>query len=151
MRKTSKLLSIALVLALLFSCKKDSETTPVKNGKTAKFTITANGVNSSDDYVSFVIVGGDTKGTKTIWKVNGVTRNNEAAISLGKDDFTGSTKTYVIETILPVDVISASAQCINFNASYQISYKAEIDGKVVTNDDGITVDVNKDYTHQFDY
>ncbi|QDW26855.1 hypothetical protein FFJ24_019310 [Pedobacter sp. KBS0701] len=151
MKKNSKLLSIVLVLALLFSCKKDSETTPAANGKTAKFTITANGVNSSDDYVSFVIVGGDTKGTKTIWKVNGVTRNNEAAISLGKDDFTGSTKTYVIETVLPVDVITAGVQCINFNASYQISYKAEINGKVITNDDGVTVDVNKDYTHQFDY
>lgn len=151
MKKISKLLSLALVLSLLFSCKKDSETTPAKSGKTAKFTITANGVNASDDYVSFVIVGGDTKGTKTIWKVNGVTRNNEAAISLGKDDFTGSTKTYVIETVLPVDIITASVQCINFNASYQISYKAEIDGKVVTNDEGVTVDVNKDYTHKFDY
>ncbi|MGN8059622.1 hypothetical protein ACTJKN_25310 [Pedobacter sp. 22163] len=151
MKKGSKLLSLALVLTLLFSCKKDSEGTPATSGKTAKFTITANGVNSSDDYVSFVIVGGDTKGTKTIWKVNGVTRNNEAAISLGKDDFTGSTKTYVIETVLPVDVITTSVQCINFNASYQISYKAEIDGKVITNDDGVTIDVNKDYTHQFDY
>jgi hypothetical protein len=151
MKKKSKLLSFVLVLALLFSCKKDSETTPATSGKTAKFTITANGVNSSDDYVSFVIVGGDTKGTKTIWKVNGVARNNEVAISLGKDDFTGSTKTYVIETVLPVDVITTSVQCINFNASYQISYKAEIDGKVITNDDGVTVDVNKDYTHQFDY
>ncbi|MEH3115085.1 hypothetical protein [Pedobacter terrae] len=151
MKKISTLLSLAIVFSLLFSCKKDSDATPSKSGKTAKFTITANGVNATDDYVSFVIVGGDTKGTKTIWKVNGVTRNNEAAISLGKDDFTGSTKTYVIETVLPVDVISASAQCINFNASYQISYKAEIDGKVVTNDDGVIVDVNKDYTHQFDY
>ena len=151
MKKGLKLLSLALVLTLLFSCKKDSEGTPATSGKTAKFTITANGVNSSDDHVSFVIVGGDTKGTKTIWKVNGVTRNNEAAISLGKDDFTGSTKTYVIQNVLPVDVITTSVQCLNFNASYQISYKAEIDGKVITNDDGVTVDVNKDYTHQFDY
>jgi hypothetical protein len=150
MKNISKLLSLTIALALLFSCKKDSESTP-QSGRTAKFTITANGVNSSDDYVSFVIVGGDTKGTKTIWKVNGVTRNNEVAISLGEDDFTGSTKTYVIETVLPVDVITTSVQCINFNASYQISYKAEIDGKVITNDDGVTVDVNKDYTHKFDY
>ncbi|MCZ4243514.1 hypothetical protein [Pedobacter punctiformis] len=153
MKRFSKLLSLSLILfvTLLFSCKKDSNDSPGTTGKNVKFTITVNGVSGADDYASFVIVGADLKNTKTLWKVNGVTKNNETSVSLGEDDFTGSTKTYVVESVTPLDVVGTSIQCLNFNGPYTISYKAEVNGKVITNDQNVTVDVNKDYTHRYDY
>lgn len=153
-RFTKQLLSLAFILSatLLFSCKKDSDSpeNPSGSGKNVKFTITVNGI-TGEDYASFVLVGADYKNSKTVWKVNGVTKNNETAVSLGKDDFTGTTKTYVIESVIPLDVVTTSIQCINFGGAYTMSYKAEVNGKVVTDDQNVTVDVNKDYTHKYDY
>jgi len=93
MNKFTKLLSLSLILGLtlLFSCKKDDA--PENNGgKTAKFTITVNGINVNDDYASFVIVGGDYAQSKTVWKVNGVERSNELGIGLDEDDSQGVLK-----------------------------------------------------------
>jgi len=155
MRKLTTILSVCLIfsLTLLFSCKKDDDnTTPGSTGKTVKLTFTVNGVNAESDYVSFVAVGGASdRTTNTVWKVNGVTRSNEQGISLGKNDFTGTTKTYVIESVVPLDLVKVGIQCINFDAPYVLSYTAEVDGKVVTSNQNVSVETNKDYTHDFTY
>lgn len=144
-------LSLALILgaSFVFGCKKKDDM-GMGEGKTAKFTITVNGIENQD-YASFVIVGGDYQQTKSLWKVNGVVQTNEEAISLDKDDFTGGTKTYVIESTKPVTLATVGIQCLNYGADYTVSYKAEIGGKVVKEDQNVVVGVNKDYTHNFNY
>ena len=143
-----------IVLTLLFSCKKDDAGTPTDtDGKNFKFTITVNGVEDQD-YVSFVFVGATLDNAKTIWKVNGVTKSNETAISLGKNDFLGDTKTYIIESATPLRLVTTSQQCLNpgaTNPSYKVSFKAEVNGEVVTNDQNFNVTSTTDYTHKYDY
>ncbi|RYD75698.1 MAG: hypothetical protein EOP55_12980 [Sphingobacteriales bacterium] len=143
-----------LTLTILFSCKKESNEMPTDTeNKNFKFTVTVDGVEEQD-YVSFVFVGGSLDNAKTIWKVNGVTKNNETAISLGKNDFLGATKTYVIESTIPLRLVTTSQQCLNpgaTNPSFKVSYKAEVNGQVVTNDQNFTVTSTTDYTHKYDY
>lgn len=91
------------IFGALSSCSSDdggSTTVPGGEGKQVKLTITIDGA-TSEDYISFVSVGSalSNPSENTIWKVNGVTKTNEMAVSLGKNDFIGSTKTYVIESV----------------------------------------------------
>lgn len=145
-------LMIALCASLFFSCSKKNETPQNSNGKNVKLTFTVTGVNKAEvDAVSFIAVGVDNNNDKTVWKVNGVNKNNEQAISLDENSFTGNTKTYVLESITPLDVINVSIQCINFGTDFKVSYKAEINGKVENSDQDVTVAENKDYTHTFSY
>lgn len=143
-----------LMLTLLFSCKKDNDGSPSNSeSKNFKFTVTAEGVGDQD-YVSFVFVGATLDNANTIWKVNGVTRNNETAISLGKNDFMGATKTYVIESTTPLRLVTTSQQCLNpgaNNPSFTVSFKAEVNGEVLTNDQNVVVTANSDYSHKYDY
>ncbi|MET4082331.1 hypothetical protein ABIB40_002289 [Pedobacter sp. UYP30] len=152
MNKFKALLMLALCTTLFFSCKKKEEAPKTESGKNVKLTFTVTGVNPAEvDAVSFTAVGLNNANAKTVWKVNGAVKNNEQAISLGENDFTGTTKTYVVESTTPLDVIDVSIQCINFGSNFKVSYKAEIDGKVVNSDQDVTVALNKDYTHQFTY
>ncbi|WLD23393.1 hypothetical protein NU10_11840 [Flavobacterium dauae] len=115
-----------------------------------KFTITINGV-IPDDYISFVVAGGAVN-TNTIWKVNGTERPNENAISLNDESFSGSVKTYVIETTTPIQAASLSMQFIPFtNNSITYSYKAEINGNVVKDEQNVTVANPNSYSVQYSY
>ena len=160
MKNFKKLLLVflpILTLSLVFSCSNDDDD-DYDNGndqenKNIKFTVTVNDVEEQD-YVSFVFVGSDYDNSKTVWKINGVTQNNENAISLDKNDFLGSTKTYVIESTKPLRLITTSSQCLNpgaNNPSFKVSFKAEVNGKVVTNDENFTVTSTSDYSHKYDY
>lgn len=143
-----------LMLTVLFSCKKNDDGSPANPDlKNMKFTVTVDGVEDQD-YVSFVFVGADANNANTVWKVNGVTKNNETAISLGENDFMGGTKTYVIESTTPLRLVATSQQCLNPGANnppFKISFKAEVNGKVVTNDENFVVTSTTDYTHKYDY
>ncbi|RFZ90980.1 hypothetical protein D0C36_18720 [Mucilaginibacter conchicola] len=152
-----KKLSLALVCFVMLglgacSKKNDGGVQPGTKGKTAKFTITVNGAPSSA-YISFVMVGASTEtSNNTIWKVNGVTRENEQGVSLGKNDFSGSTKTYVVESVTPLRLATVGIQCLSpDNASYTISYKAEIDGQVKNDSQNVAVTGNADFTHDYSY
>ena len=96
-----------VLIGALSSCSSDDNggttTNPGGEGKQIKLTITANGV-LTDDYLSFVAVGGALSGANesTVWKVNGVTQTNEESVSLDKNDFAGTTKTYDIESVVPL-------------------------------------------------
>lgn len=115
-----------------------------------KFTITINGV-IPDDYISFVVAGGAVN-TNTIWKVNGTERPNENAISLNDESFSGSVKTYVIETTTPIQAASLSMQFIPFTYnSITYSYKAEINGNVVKDEQNVTVTNPNSYSVQYSY
>jgi hypothetical protein len=143
------------VLASLSSCGKhhdDDVTPPASKGKTAKFTVSVAGAPSSA-YVSFVMAGVATDvSNSTVWKVNGATQNNESAVSLGLNNFTGNTQTYVIESVTPLQAISVGVQCLSpANQPYTISYKAEINGEVKANNQNVTVTKDNDYTHDYSY
>jgi len=143
-----------LMLTMVVSCKKDSNETPGDSeNKNIKFTVTVDGAEEQD-YVSFVFVGASSNNSNTIWKVNGVTRNNETAISLGENDFLGGTKTYVIESTTPLRLVTTSQQCLNpgaTNPSFKVSFKTEVNGVVVTDDKDFVVTATSDYTHKYDY
>ena|SRR5690606_1778391 len=148
------LCSLTLVTSTFFvNCSSSDDSNPVVPGlesKNMKFTITINGV-IPDDYISFVVAGGAVN-TNTIWKVNGTERPNENAISLNDESFSGSVKTYVIETTTPIQAASLSMQFIPFtNNSITYSYKAEINGNVVKYEQNVTVANPNSYSVQYSY
>jgi len=146
------LLGILLVTCFA-ACKKSDHNNPsTPSGKNAKFTFTVSGVTSSD-YVSFVAAGSTgSLNSNTSWKVNGVARNNEDAISLGTKDFLNGTTTYVIETATPLMAMSIGIQCLALTShNYTITYTAEVDGQIKTNEQSITVSNGQDYTRNFSY
>jgi hypothetical protein len=140
------------LLAGFSSCSKSSGDPSPSNGRTAKFTVTVTGAPSSA-YISFVMVGlTNNTSEATVWKVNGTVRNNENTVSLGKNDFSGNTKTYVIESIKPLSAISVGVQCLNVeNSAYKVSYKAEINGEIKNDEKDVTVTKTADFTHDYTY
>lgn len=124
-------LSVLTLIPLMFSrCSDKGDSLP--EGKSFKFTITVNNANGSveQDRAQFLIVGGSPSGEQTIWKVNGVVRNNEQGVGFNTIDFAGSTKTYVIESVKPLSHVQVSVQCINFDAPFTYSYKAEVNSSI---------------------
>jgi len=142
---------LSVIVAGLGSCDKDPITGQSK--KNMKFTITVTGATNTD-YISFVFSGGAPDPTdKTLWKIDGQVQNNQAAVSLDKDDF-GAGKTIVVESTKPLVAASVPVQCLqpaNDTRTYKVSFKAEIGGDVKQNDQNVSVGYNKDYTHQYSY
>ena len=137
------LCTLAVVTSALFvNCSSSDDgndpVIPGIEGKNMKFTITIDNV-TMDDYISFVVASSSFN-TNTIWKVNGTERSNENAISLTDENFSGSTKTYVIESTVGLPAASLGMQFIPFtNKSITYSYKAEINGKIVKDEQNITI------------
>jgi len=153
--KRMTLLLCILMMGTLLSCSSDDDSgsPSTTNGKNVKLTITVNGVADSD-YLSFVAVGGAASGASenTVWKVNGTALTDESGVSLGENDFMGSTQTYVIESVTPLSVVSVGMQFLTFGErSYTFSYKAEVNGEVVKEENNITVTATNDYTHDYTY
>lgn len=146
----------AMLLGAFTSCSSDDNgggSAPGGEGKQVKLTITVNGV-VPDDYLSFVAVGSalSNPSESTIWKVNGTTQSNESAVSFGKNDFTGSTKTYVVESVAPLRMAHVGMQFLATGTrSYTFSYKAEINGQVVKEENNVAVTATADYTHDYTY
>jgi len=140
---------------LFVGCSKDKADSPDSDDnkiKTAKFTVTVSGATSGS-IISVGASGNNTAGELGIWKVNGEDRGDEAIIALNADDFTGSTQTYVLEITKPVFRIgiNLTGDLIDDAAPYKISYKAEINNKVVKDDPNVTVDQTHDYLHTYMY
>jgi len=153
--KKMALMLCTIAVGLFASCSGDDGggTSNPANGKNVKLTITVNGAADSD-YLSFVAVGSaqSNPSENTVWKVNGTTLTNERAVSLGENEFTGSTKTYVIESVTPLSVASVGMQFLtSAERSYTFSYKAEINGEVVKEENNVQVTSDNDYTHDYTY
>lgn len=137
--------------ATLNSCGDDNSVDlPSTDSKTMKFTITVNNV-TNNDFISFVVASSH-QSTNTIWKINGAEQSNENAISLDKQDFTGTQKTYVIESIVPLRMASLGMQFIPVSDNtLTYSYKAEINGKIVKEEQNVSLaspnSLSKDYTY----
>ena len=154
-KKKSVLFSASFVFASLAfsSCSSSSteEDPQPANGNNFKITVTLNNVSATNDYVSVVTVGGTSSGVYTNWKVNGKVRTGENSISLGKTDFTGSTKTYVIETSEPIKSLTAGTQIINYGDDMPMSYKIEKNGKVVIDENLTLKGDNSDFTKNYSF
>ncbi|PWG81395.1 hypothetical protein [Pararcticibacter amylolyticus] len=159
MKKTILKSLVATITGVLFitclsSCSKkgDDDPSPESGERTAKFTVTVTGAPESA-YVSFVVVGlTNTPSEATVWKVNGAVKNDESAVSLDANSFKGNTKTYVIESIKPLNAISVGIQCLNPESlPYKVSYKSEINGKVKQDVKDFTVTKDADFTHDYTY
>jgi len=157
MKSLKKLLLMSLILApcLFAGCKKDKSDSPDSDAnkiRTAKFTVTVSGATSGS-VISFSASGNNTAGELGVWKVNGKDRTSENAIVLNEEDFTGSTKTYVLEITKPVYRIgiNLAGDLIDGGVPYKISYKAEINNKVVNDEQNVTVDPAHDYFHTYTY
>lgn len=154
--KKTAIVLCTLLFGAMSSCSSDdggNPTIPGGDGKQYKFTITLNGV-TSNDFISFVAVGSalSSPTESTIWKINGATQTNESAVSLDKNDFTGSTKTYVIESVTPLRMASVGMQFLaSGDNTFTVNYKAEINGQVVKEDSNVTVTTTNDYTHNYSY
>lgn len=154
LKRATVLTSLLLVTLLSISCKSDdggSGGNP--NEKNIKLTITTNGV-TSEDFAIFTATGSVAKNPMegTIWKLNGTVQSNEPIVSLDSKNFAGGVKTFVIESASPLALAQVGIQ---FSASekrtYTVSYKAEVNGKVVKEDNNITVNKDKEYSHIFSY
>lgn len=137
-----------LTSVTIMGCSSSDDDLP-SDGNSYKITVTANAVDDRD-FVSFVVVGADLNQSNTIWKVNGEERTGETGVSFGKNEFTGATKTYVIESIKPLRLVSIGTQLINYGAALPYAIKIEKNGKTeidVSNTlTGDGADFTKDYS-----
>lgn len=137
--KTKKIISTFLMIAMagaVFSaCSKDDD--PVDAKANMKFTITVNGADSNDQ-IDFLVSAGNHDASQygsPVWKKNGTSEGNSNTSSLGVNDFTGNTKTYVFETAKPFNFSSLHVAVSNFDgAPISVSYKAEVGGTIETDE-----------------
>lgn len=150
------ILGLCLVTMISFISTGCSDKDDPKPSKISmKFTLTVTGANL-DDQIDFAVGGGNHNASQygsAIWKVNGESQGNETSIILDEQKFSGSTKTYIVETINPLDFGSLSVDYSNTEGGgpITISYKAEIDGKVETNVENLVVAVGQSQTKNFTY
>lgn len=126
---------LLMALGLVFgisSCSRDDDGGG-KDGNMYKITITLNGVDAND-FVSLAAAASDAAASTSVWKINGVTQNGQVGVSLNETNFTGSTKTYVLETNFKVIALAAGGQLINYGGAITGSYKIEKNGKEEVNE-----------------
>lgn len=129
MRSLRSYLLIGLTLSLtivLFSCSKSKDNPDPGPGgsgnKTMKFTLTTTGLQAADDF-SLTFSGSDITGTaNTLFKVNGVLRNNQRAIVISKAQLMAGQ--IVVETV-PLYTVSISAGGSCGTAGRTFSFKLE--------------------------
>ncbi len=150
----SLLLSTLVIASLIsiFSCSSDDNSNS-NTGSSYKITVTLNDVNATDDFISIVAVGSNQSGVNNypMWKLNGANQANVQTISLGKNDFTGTTKTYVMETVNPIGIFTSGVQIINYGNPMTGIFKIEKNGSILINQTINLVGDNTDFTQDYSY
>jgi hypothetical protein len=149
----SKVLKVSLLLSLMallaVSCSNDQDD---NSGNNFKITVSLNNVNATDDFVSVAVAGQNASGNVyPMWKVNSQEKPATQTVSLGDTDFTGSTTTYIIETVNPIDVMVVGIQLINYGNDMTGSLKIERNGNTVVNEIISLVGDNKDFTEDYSF
>lgn len=147
-------LSMVAFGSLLTSCSKSNDDMveeAIGSGSLYKITVTLDDVNANEDYVSVVAAGGTNGGKTDVWKLNGVVKTGESGIGLGKNDFTGATKTYIIETTDPIVAFSGGVQIINYGAPLPVKYKIEKGTETVVNENITLTGDGADFTKQYSF
>ena len=137
----STVLLSGLILGLS-SCVSDDGNvgTPGVNFKKMKLTVTVNGVQENDIVTFNATTTSVYNDQPVLWKVNGVDKPNEPMVNLDQQNFVGSTKTYVIESAVDLPAANVMMYFAPFT-DHQItySYKAEINGNVVKDEQNISL------------
>ena len=150
LRSLMLLLAVGLVFGISSCSRDDDGGGSTKDGNMYKITITLNGVDAND-YVSLAAAASDAAATTSVWKINGVTQNGQVGVGLNNTNFTGSTKTYVLETNFKVIALAAGGQIINYGGAITGSYKIEKNGKEEVNE---TINLSTDgasWSKQFNF
>jgi hypothetical protein len=141
---------VAVNILALGACSDKDDPEPGIETKTAKFTITAEGVGENE-LADFTFVGSTATQESSLWKVDGNVRTNEPTIRFKAADFP-SKKTYTIESAVSLYNAGAVISCLNFdNTPIKISYKAEINGKVVKEESQTISGDGGKYSIQYQY
>ncbi|MBB6238985.1 uncharacterized protein with von Willebrand factor type A (vWA) domain [Pedobacter sp. AK013] len=118
-----------------------------------KITVTVTGANQNDQ-VDFQVSAGNHDASQygaPVWKINGTSQGNQDNIIIDEGGFTGTTKTYVFETVKPFDFGELSINVVNLEGGpITASYKTEVNGKVETNEN-VVVAVDQSYSKMFTY
>ncbi|WP_184468653.1 hypothetical protein [Pedobacter sp. AK013] len=152
--KKSLLTVMVISLGILFlaSCKKPNDN-PDNNKISMKITVTVTGANQNDQ-VDFQVSAGNHDASQygaPVWKINGTSQGNQDNIIIDEGGFTGTTKTYVFETVKPFDFGELSINVVNLEGGpITASYKTEVNGKVETNEN-VVVAVDQSYSKMFTY
>ncbi|MBS0030375.1 hypothetical protein ACTJJ0_25910 [Chitinophaga sp. 22321] len=149
-------LCLAAIASLVFTgCGSKDDPKPAGKGKiNMKFTVTVQNAAAAGQ-VDFQVMAANHDASQygaPVWKMNGVTQNNEQAIIISKGSFTGSTKTYVFETVKAFDFGKLGVTCSAVDGGVvTLSYKAEVDGKVETSVENVAVTSAQIYIKDFSY
>lgn len=149
------ILSILTCTTALSSCSNDDNDSAIEQaigqGSLYKITVTLDNVNPDQDFVSVVVAGGTGTGKSDVWKVNGVAKVGESAIGLNKNDFAGTTKTYVLETTEPIIAFSGGVQIINSGSPIPLKYKIEKGNETIVNENLTLTGDGADFTKQYSF
>jgi hypothetical protein len=149
-------LCLVMVTSFLFTgCGKKDDPAPANNAKISmKFTLSVTGADQNDQ-IDFAVSAGNHDASQygaPVWKINGTTQGNENVLLLDKGDFTGATKTYVIETVKPFNFGSLKVGYSNHDgAAITMSYKAEVNGAVETNVQNLVIAAGQSQIKNFTY
>ncbi len=128
------LMVFAISLVFGFSSCSNNDDDEAMDTANYKITLTLNGVNDNFDYVIFSLAGTNNTSETSVWKINGETQAGQIGIGFDRSAFTGSTKTYVIESNFPLVAISAGISLINYlPGTITGSLKIEKNGNEVVN------------------
>ena len=133
LRSMMLLMALGLVFGISSCSRDDDSDGSTTDGNMYKITITLNGVDDND-FVSLAAAASDAAASTSVWKINGVTQNGQIGVGLNETNFTGSTKTYVLETNFKVIALAAGGQIINYGGAITGSYKIEKNGKEEVNE-----------------
>ncbi|MBC9909918.1 hypothetical protein [Chitinophaga varians] len=147
-------LCLAAIATFTFTGCSKKDDPPAAKKITIKYTITANGVSDMDD-LGFSAQAGNHDASQygaPVWKINGAEQGNQDNVSVDDRKFLGSTKTYVLETVKPFDFAFLKVTCTNMDGEPIIlTYKAEINGQVQTNENATIVAGGGAYIKDFSY
>ena len=132
--------AFALSSSLFVSCDpSDSNVDPTDDFKNLKYTITVDSPIDASDEVHFNISGSDGQPTSQLFKIDNETL--DYTVTLYSGSFTTTKKTYVIESVKPLQSSNLSVSLHN-NVyenpkipvnDLKFSYKVEVNGKTVVN------------------
>lgn len=150
LRSMMLLMALGLVFGISSCSRDDDGGGSGKDGNMYKITVTLNGVDAND-FVSLTAAASDAAASTSVWKINGVTQNGQVGVSLNDTNFTGSTKTYVLETNFKVIALAAGGQLINYGGAITGSYKIEKNGKVEVNETINLASDGANWSKQFNF
>ncbi|HVI48985.1 MAG TPA: hypothetical protein VM802_29230 [Chitinophaga sp.] len=145
LRNAMQVATMLLLAATVFTAcskSKDDNPGPGPSGHQLKVTITTTDLKPQEgDALSFLFVGSNLDGSTIDWKVDGQLKSNQTGITL-EADVLSSGKQITVESAKSFAKAGIIINGGNRGTPYKFSYKVELDGKEVNNEQNITVSTN---------